>query len=47
MEELVKQISDRTGLTIGHVGYLLHHALKSIAIELDKIARREKALANP
>ncbi|HET6409839.1 MAG TPA: RNA polymerase sigma factor [Chthoniobacteraceae bacterium] len=32
-----KEISDRTGLTVGHVGYLLHHALKSIAVELDKI----------
>ncbi len=29
-----KEISDRTGLTVGHVGYLLHHALKSMAIEL-------------
>jgi RNA polymerase sigma-70 factor (ECF subfamily) len=29
-----KQISDRTGLTTGHVGYLLHHALKTIAAEL-------------
>lgn len=32
-----KEISDRTGLTVGHVGYLLHHALKAIAIELDKV----------
>ena len=29
-----KEISQRTGLTNGHVGYLLHHALKSIAAEL-------------
>lgn len=29
-----KEISSRTGLTIGHVGYLLHHAIKSIAEEL-------------
>ena len=29
-----KQISERTGLTTGHVGYLLHHALKVIAAEL-------------
>ena len=29
-----KQISERTGLTTGNVGYLLHHALKSIAAEL-------------
>ena len=31
-----KQISERTGLKTGHVGYLLHHALKSIAVELAK-----------
>ena len=31
-----KEISARTGLTIGHVGYLLHHALKAIASELAK-----------
>jgi RNA polymerase sigma-70 factor (ECF subfamily) len=29
-----KAISERTGLTVGHVGYLLHHALKAIAAEL-------------
>jgi RNA polymerase sigma-70 factor (ECF subfamily) len=29
-----KEISTRTGLTVGHVGYLLHHALKTIAAEL-------------
>jgi RNA polymerase sigma factor (sigma-70 family) len=29
-----KEISSRTGLTIGHVGYLLHHALKAVAAEL-------------
>jgi RNA polymerase sigma-70 factor (ECF subfamily) len=32
-----EQISARTGLTSGHVGYLLHHALKAIAAELTKI----------
>jgi RNA polymerase sigma-70 factor (ECF subfamily) len=31
-----KEISLRTGLTVGNVGYLLHHALKSIARELAK-----------
>jgi RNA polymerase sigma-70 factor (ECF subfamily) len=31
-----KEISARTGLTSGHVGYLLHHALKGIAEELAK-----------
>ena len=29
-----KEISARTGLKIGHVGYLLHHALKTVADEL-------------
>ena len=29
-----KEISGRTGLKIGHVGYLLHHALKTMAEEL-------------
>jgi RNA polymerase sigma-70 factor (ECF subfamily) len=34
-EELsYKEISARTGLNTGHVGYLLHHALKAIADEL-------------
>ncbi len=31
-----KEISARTGLTIGHVGYLLHHALKAVADELTR-----------
>jgi RNA polymerase sigma factor (sigma-70 family) len=31
-----QQISERTGLKISHVGYLLHHALKAIADELAK-----------
>jgi RNA polymerase sigma-70 factor (ECF subfamily) len=31
-----EQISARTGLKTGHVGYLLHHALKAIAAELTK-----------
>ena len=31
-----KEISARTGLNIGHVGYLLHHALKALADELAK-----------
>lgn len=30
------EISQRTGLKSGHVGYLLHHALKTIAAELVK-----------
>jgi RNA polymerase sigma-70 factor (ECF subfamily) len=31
-----KQISERTGLTAGNVGFILHHALKTIAAELAK-----------
>lgn len=31
-----KEISVRTGLKIGHVGYLIHHALKTMADELSK-----------
>ncbi len=31
-----KEISARTGLKVGHVGYLLHHALKTVAAELAK-----------
>ena len=31
-----KEMSQRMGLKIGHVGYLLHHALKTIAAELAK-----------
>ena len=31
-----KEISARTGLNIGHVGYVLHHALKAVADELTK-----------
>jgi RNA polymerase sigma-70 factor (ECF subfamily) len=32
-----KEISARTGLSAGHVGYILHHALKAMAVELAKI----------
>jgi RNA polymerase sigma factor (sigma-70 family) len=31
-----KEISTRTGLKMGHVGYLIHHALKAMAEELSK-----------
>jgi len=31
-----KEMAERTGLTVGHVGYLLHHALKAVAGELEK-----------
>ena len=27
-------IAEKTGLKVGHVGYLLHHALKAMAVEL-------------
>jgi RNA polymerase sigma factor (sigma-70 family) len=29
-----KEIAERTGLSIGNVGYILHHAVKTIALEL-------------
>jgi RNA polymerase sigma-70 factor (ECF subfamily) len=31
-----REMGERTGLTVGHVGYLLHHALKALASELAK-----------
>lgn len=31
-----KEIAAKTGLTVSHVGYLLHHAIKAIADELTK-----------
>ncbi len=31
-----KDISARTGLTVGNVGYILHHALKAVGAELAK-----------
>lgn len=31
-----KEISHRTRLTVGHVGYLLHHALKALSAELSR-----------
>jgi RNA polymerase sigma-70 factor (ECF subfamily) len=32
-----KEIAGRMGLTVGHVGYLMHHALKAMAVELEKM----------
>jgi len=31
-----KEMAERLGLTVSHVGYLLHHALKAMAVELEK-----------
>lgn len=31
-----KEIAESTGLTVGNVGYILHHALKAMALELEK-----------
>ncbi len=31
-----KEISQRTGLSVGNVGYLLHHSIKSLAADLAK-----------
>lgn len=37
VEELsYKEISERTGLKVGNVGYKLHHALKQLAYELEQ-----------
>ncbi len=35
-----KEIATRTGLTVGHVGYILHHALKSLGNELNRAGLR-------
>ncbi len=36
-EELsYKEIAESTGITVGNVGYILHHALKAMALELEK-----------
>ena len=36
-EELsYKEIAERTGLNVGHVGYILHHALKNLATEISR-----------
>jgi RNA polymerase sigma-70 factor (ECF subfamily) len=40
-EELsYKEIAARTGLAVGHVGYILHHALKSLASEMNRAGLR-------
>ena len=37
VEELsYKEISARTGLSVGNVGYKLHHALKDLALEMER-----------
>ena len=36
-----KQIAERLALEVGHVGYLLHHALKAMAVELEKTEARQ------
>lgn len=35
-EKSYKEISDITGLTVSNVGYILHHAMKKLAVELKK-----------
>ena len=32
-----RQIAKETGLSVSNVGYVLHHAIKSLAVELKKI----------
>ena len=36
-EKSYKEISDITGLSVGNVGYILHHAMKRLAVELKRI----------
>ena len=35
-----QEMSERMGIKVGHVGYLLHHALKAIATELSRRSDR-------
>lgn len=35
-EKSYKEISEITGLTVSNVGYILHHAMKKMAVELKK-----------
>lgn len=40
-EELsYKEIATKTGLTVGHVGYILHHSLKNLAAEITRAGLR-------
>jgi RNA polymerase sigma-70 factor (ECF subfamily) len=32
-----RQIAEKTGLSVSNVGYVLHHAVKSLSIELKKL----------
>lgn len=40
-EKSYKEISEITGLTSTNVGYILHHAMKKMAIELKKVQNHE------
>jgi RNA polymerase sigma factor (sigma-70 family) len=37
-EKTYKEISEITGLSVGNVGYILHHAMKNMAAELQRIS---------
>lgn len=41
-EKSYREISDITGLTIGNVGYILHHAMKKMALELKRVENDER-----
>ncbi|MCD6337757.1 MAG: sigma-70 family RNA polymerase sigma factor [Verrucomicrobia bacterium] len=36
-----REIAERMGLTVGHVGYLLHHALKTLAADFEEAIQHE------
>ena len=36
-EKSYKEISEITGLTVTNVGYILHHAMKKLAVELKRL----------
>lgn len=38
-EKSYQEISEITGVTVGNVGYILHHAMKKLSAELKKTAR--------
>lgn len=42
-EKTYREISRITGLSIGNVGYILHHAMKKMAAAIRKVTRDEQA----
>ena len=35
-----KQISEKTGLSISNVGYVLHHTIKKLALEMERMGAK-------